>query len=156
MFAHQKMINLEPQSITSLTSVQRELLEAADKALKDAYSPYSRISVGAALLLEDARIISGSNFENASYPLCLCAERVALAAVHSLPNRSLVLAMAVSITNPDDLYELASPCGACRQVIDEFQRFQGHPIQLILRANDKEAIVTTIEDLLPMSFKGRF
>ena len=149
------MNNLAPQSIDTLTSVQRELLEAADRALENAYSPYSKISVGASVLLEDARIISGSNFENSSYPLCLCAERVALAAVHSLPNRSLVLAMAVSITNPDDMYELASPCGACRQVIDEFQRFQGHPIQLILRANDDEAIVTTIEELLPISFKYR-
>ena len=145
--------DFEPTAFSSLTDTDQRLLLAADEVRLTAHNPYSNISVGSAVLLDDGVVVSGSNYENASYPLCLCAERVTLAAVHAEHHEREVLRMAITISDPAGKFMLASPCGACRQVIYEFQSQQKTTIQLILRINDHEVILTTIEHLLPMGFK---
>ncbi len=92
---------------------QKALIQAAMDARKQAYAPYSNYAVGAALLMEDGRIITGVNVENASYGLSICAERTAVFKAVSMGYRQ-IQAVAVVTDNA------GSPCGACRQVLTEF------------------------------------
>ena len=129
-----------PVNVT--TTQRRALLEAAAAARANAYAPYSRYAVGAALLADDGRIYSGVNVENASYGLTVCAERNAVAAmVVSGPRR--ILAMAVCTANG------GSPCGACRQVLREFAALEA---PVYLGAADGQVHDTTLGALLPRSF----
>ncbi len=102
-----------------------EILQAAHDASSNAYAPYSSYHVGAALLLDDGSIITGSNFENASYGLSLCAETVAIASANSQSKLKHITAIALAGGKPDHsgkaiLDEKAStPCGRCRQIIKE-------------------------------------
>lgn len=95
--------------------MQEELIEKAKEARKDAYAPYSDFKVGAAVLTRDGEIYTGCNIENSSYGLSICAERVAIFNAVSAGKSDLV---AVALTA--DSKELVTPCGACRQVIFEF------------------------------------
>ncbi|GIV97816.1 MAG: cytidine deaminase [Herpetosiphonaceae bacterium] len=92
-----------------------ELLRAALEARQRAYAPYSGFPVGAALLTGSGRMYPGCNIENASYPLCLCAERTALASAIAAGERDLRAMVVVAATA-----EPVSPCGACRQMLVEF------------------------------------
>ncbi|MDY0214131.1 MAG: cytidine deaminase [Bacilli bacterium] len=95
---------------------KEELIKLAKEARANAYVPYSKFQVGAALLTKDGKVYLGANIENASYPLCMCAERNALYnAMNHGENKENFVAMAVTgkTTGP------ISPCGACRQVISE-------------------------------------
>ncbi len=95
--------------------MQEELIEKAKEARKDAYAPYSDFKVGAAVLTRDGEIYTGCNIENSSYGLSICAERVAIFNAVSAGKSDLV---AVALTA--DSKESVTPCGACRQVIFEF------------------------------------
>lgn len=121
----------------------KELMKIARKARQNAYAPYSRFAVGAALLAESGRVYTGCNIENASYGLTCCAERNAIfAAVGAGERRFKMLAVAADSPKP------VAPCGACRQVIAEFG------IPLVVMGNLKEAIKTmTAEELLPYGFE---
>ena len=121
----------------------RSLVEAADSARKHAYSPYSRVKIGAAVLAGSGKVFSGSNVENASYGLSCCAERVAIFKAIS-EGEKLITALAVSGKNR----ELTSPCGACRQVMVEFNP----SMRVIRRGDDGFSEVTTAEALLPSRF----
>ena len=125
--------------------VLRNLRESAAAALKNAYAPYSKFRVGAAVVTDDGEIFSGCNVENASYGLTNCAERTAIfSAVAKLggPNVKIV---AVAVVNSQDAP--CSPCGACRQVIAEFGR------NAVIWYQGKSGIVeSTMERLLPDSF----
>ncbi len=100
-------------------------LQAAHDASCNAYAPYSGYHVGAAVLLDDGTIITGSNFENASYGLSLCAETVAIASANSQSKLKHIIAIALAGGKPDQsgravLNEIAdTPCGRCRQIIKE-------------------------------------
>ncbi|PHZ85543.1 cytidine deaminase [Paremcibacter congregatus] len=98
-----------------------ELIKAARAAKAHSYSPYSKFPVGAAVLLEDGQVFSGTNIENASYGLTCCAERVALFSARTASN-SKVTGLAISIGRDEDQLAKESlvPCGACRQVMSEF------------------------------------
>ena len=95
---------------------QKELLEKAKEARELSYSPYSHFAVGAALLCKDGRVFKGTNVENSSYPLCMCAERNALynAMMNGVKKEDMVALALIADTD-----EPCSPCGACRQVISE-------------------------------------
>jgi cytidine deaminase len=119
------------------------LTEAALAARSLAYAPYSRFQVGAAALTASGRIFPGGNIENAAYPMTVCAERVALFSAYAAGEREIV-AMAV-VTDTDDV---ASPCGACRQVIFELAPRAGI---LLLNLKGQQRLVTP-QDLLPHGF----
>jgi cytidine deaminase len=119
------------------------LAEAAIAARSLAYAPYSRFQVGAAVLTSSGRLFQGGNIENAAYPMTVCAERVALFSAYAAGEREIV-ALAV-VTDTDDV---ASPCGACRQVI-----FELAPRATLLLLNTRGAQrVVRPQDLLPHGF----
>ncbi len=141
-----------------LSERDKNLLQAARHALKTAYAPYSRFRVGAAVLLHDGRILTGSNQENAAYPMCLCAERVALAAVESEAPGARVEAMAITVAAEKTvLQKPAAPCGACRQVISEKEQRQKAPMKIILQAEKGPVLLLKSgRDLLPFPFGGEW
>lgn len=131
-----------------------KLIREAEAALPRAYAPYSGFHVAAAILLDDGTILTGTNQENAAYPLCMCAERVVLYAKTSLhPERSVtrlaVIAQRADASSP----VAAAPCGSCRQVISEFESRQNHPIEIIiLTAEDGWIRLPSAQSLLPYGF----
>ena len=134
-----------------LSTEERRLTEAAKEATKRSYSPYSHFSVGAAVLLEDGTIVTGTNQENAAYPSGLCAERTALFYANSqYPDLTVkALAIAAGATSSE---EVISPCGACRQVMAETEnRFQCF-LKVLLCGADKVYVAESASDLLPLSF----
>ena len=134
------------------------LLLAARQALEHAYAPYSQFRVGAAVLLENGQTVSGSNQENASFPLALCAERVALSAVESRFPNIKILAMAITIRNQKRMIDRpAAPCGACRQVIAEKEWRQQAPFRIILQGETGPVFVLASgRDLLPLTFDPEY
>ncbi len=118
------------------------LLERAKTAAQQAYSPYSGYRVGAALLCEDGSIHTGCNVENASYSLTICAERNAVFKAVCAGNRDFS-AIAIYV----DSEEIFPPCGACRQVLAEF-----NPRMQILYANRLGSVFSDLETLLPQAF----
>ena len=122
------------------------LYEEAVKVRKNSYSPYSKFKVGAALLLDDNKIITGTNVENSSYGLTMCAERNALfTAIAQGYKKENILAILV-VANTDGP---CSPCGACRQVISELMEKDADVI-LTNRKNDIKEF--KVKDLLPFTF----
>lgn len=124
---------------------QKELVELAFKARENAYAPYSRFKVGAALLCRDGRVFNGANIENASYGATSCAERNAVFAAYSNGVRKEDIE-AIAIVAVDK--KIAAPCGICRQVLCELLN---HDTPIIM-SNGEETVVKTIDELLPMSF----
>jgi len=143
------------KTLEDLDAESKYLVHKAKEATQTSYAPYSKFHVGAALLLEDGTLVPGSNQENASYPLCMCAERVALYAAASQFPRKVIKKMAV-VAHKKNHKELvnATSCGACRQVMSEFEMRQGSPIQVIMMENDQWAICSSVSVLLPMGFDG--
>ena len=127
---------------------KEELIGIAIEARNRSYSPYSNFAVGAALYCKDGSVYIGANIENASFPLCMCAERNALYnAMMDGKTTDDFLSLAVVA----DTDSFCSPCGACRQVLSELYPAT-KPIYL---ANLKGDIkVTTVEELLPFGFDG--
>lgn len=123
------------------------LADRAFAAKEEAYVPYSRFRVGAAVLLSDGHIFTGSNIENASYGLTVCAERIAVFKAVS-EGRKDITAVAVA----GDTEEYIVPCGACRQVIREF----GRNIDIVMCNKNREYEVRKLEELLPQSFGPEF
>jgi cytidine deaminase len=134
------------QPRNSLSSIERKrLLQAARKAMKNAYAPYSHFRVGAALLTARGRIFSGCNVENSSYGLTNCAERTAIFAAVADSGPGLTI-RAVAVVNDQGVP--CSPCGACRQVIYEFG-----PEAAIIFQSAAGWRVSPIAELLPEGFR---
>jgi cytidine deaminase len=121
------------------------LLAAAREAAGRAYAPYSSFPVGAAALLPDGRIVTGCNVENASYPLSICAERVAAAKVAEMGERTIV---AIAVTAPK--LDAVTPCGGCRQVLNEFHPTDRDLLVILDAATGPEFV--TLDELLPRNF----
>ena len=125
-----------------------ELMQQAVEARKLSYSPYSNFKVGAALLCKDGKVFVGANVENASYPLCMCAERNALYnAMMNGYKKSDFISLAIAA----DTDEPCSPCGACRQVISELFPREGEIVLANLKGDFKSS---SIEELLPFAVSG--
>jgi cytidine deaminase len=125
-------------------ALRSQLLQAARQVLEQAYAPYSRFRVGAALLTRQGGVFTGANVENASYGLTLCAERAAIAAAVAAEGPGLeIRALAVV----SESQEACPPCGACRQVILEF----GKKALIIFQGPDG-LMEMPVEDLLPAAF----
>lgn len=123
-------------------TMDKTLFQAALQAALNSYSPYSKFRVGAAILCADGSIVTGTNVENRSFGLTICAERSALVAAVSAGKRDF---KAVAIATPDSDYPV-SPCGACRQVLSEFL----HPDSKISFGNaEKSSVTCTMAALFP-------
>jgi cytidine deaminase len=128
---------------TTLSPEDEELLSAAESVREHAYAPYSRYTVGAAIDDGDGNIFLGANIENASYGLTLCAERAAVAAAVAAGSKRRF--DAIAIAGPGGT--LCSPCGACRQVLAEF-----NPNIHVIFTTPSGPVTASLEELLPHSF----
>ena len=142
--------------LSELSEQEQQLVANAKSALKTAYAPYSGFLVGASVLLENGEIINGSNQENVAYPSGLCAERVALFYAGAKHPDVKVKTIAVSVLSKNfEVTDVISPCGACRQVMAEYEGKQEEAIKVILHSpTDEVLIANTVEDLLPFMFKS--
>lgn len=144
--------------ISELPSDDKMLMEKAIEARKNAYAPYSKFNVGAALLLENNKIILGNNQENAAYPSGMCAERVAIwKAGSDFPGvkiKKLAISASSSISKVD---KPVGPCGACRQTLSEYEINQKEPMVVLFMGEVGEVIKTeSLLSLLPFSFDSSY
>lgn len=141
-------------SINDLSEDVQSLMTQAIETRKNAYAPYSKFRVGAALLLENGKIVLGSNQENAAYPSGLCAERVAIFQAGAIYPNVKILKIAItaaSDTNPT--LSPIPPCGSCRQSIAEYEFKQDTPIEIYFMGESGEVYKSnSINNLLPLSF----
>ncbi len=149
----------EYRSLSELGENMQRLFKRALKVQRDAYAPYSKFKVGAAVRLEGGQILCGSNQENAVYPVGLCAERVAIFQAGALyPDVRIcdlvILAGGERAANNRPV----PPCGSCRQAIAEYECRQGYPIRIAFGGADGGAIieVRTVAGLLPFGFSKAF
>lgn len=141
------------KTLEELDPQERVLTEAAKGAAENSYSPYSHFAVGAALRLEDGEFVTGSNQENASFPVGCCAERTVLHWTAANHPSKRIEAIAIAAKNGKHFTSLpTAPCGMCRQALLEAERRQGSPIQVMLYGTEGTYFVKQIEDLLPLSF----
>lgn len=136
-----------------LKSEDRQLVEQAMEATKHSYSPYSRFSVGAALRLQNGEVITGSNQENASSSMTICAERNAIFHAQHLHPEQPVVSIAIAARNEQGFTPFPiPPCGACRQVMLEVEDRYRQPIRLLLYGTGGIHVVDTVKALLPIQF----
>ena len=144
--------------ISELNERDAWLLNEARSITEQAYAPYSKFHVGAVAILENGKTVAGTNQENASYPVGICAERVLLATSSSNYPEIAIQTMAISYKNMTD-HSLSnhpvSPCGMCRQALQEFEGRTNHPIRLILAGMEgKIFIIEKSSHLLPLGFNS--
>lgn len=140
-------------SAESMDAADRELAAAAVKAMSLSYAPYSGFNVGAAVRMGDGRIFSGANQENAAYPSGLCAERTAMFYAHAHAEGSYIESIAIAAGKDGVLCAApATPCGACRQVMAEFQTESGKKMSVILVGGEKVWKFMDVDSLLPFIF----
>ncbi len=152
-----KIVVYEAQKILELETEDQELVRKSKKVLSKAYAPYSLFNVGAAVLLENGKIITGTNQENSAYPSGLCAERVALFYANSQYPTVAVKTIAIAaFHNNEYMQNPAPPCGSCRQVIIETQTRFNKAIKIILYGEKKIQIIEDAQQLLPLSFSNKF
>lgn len=146
------------ESIEDLNEIDAVLLRKSRKTTENAHAPYSNFLVGATAMLNNGEIVNGTNQENASYPLGLCAERVLLATVGSLFPNEPIEAMAISYHALNGKSDVPiSPCGLCRQSLFEYEKSRKHPIRLILSGMEGRVyVVEKASYLLPLSFSDEF
>ena len=143
---------VEYDSMDEMPAAEREMMEQAMKATATAYAPYSRFHVGAAVRLADGTVVTGSNQENIAYPSGLCAERVALFSVSAQkPDQAVDMLAVVGYTEGE--YCEASPCGACRQVMAEYEsRYANTITVLCYLSGGRIRRITGVKSLLPFGF----
>jgi cytidine deaminase len=124
-------------------NLENRLTQAARSAAKRAYAPYSKFHVGAAVLAGSGKIYSGCNVENASYGLCNCAERTAIFSAVAAGETQIRCVVVFTPTK-----HATPPCGACRQVINEF----GPQARVLSICDSEDQIDTSLESLLPAAF----
>ena len=147
----------EYDSSKELTQSEQDLINVSKEVVKNAYAPYSKFQVGAAVLLENGEIVTGTNQENAAYPSGLCAERVAIFYANSKYPNVPVKAIAVSaFTNDDYIRTPVPPCGSCRQVISETETRFETPIKIYLVSKTKITVIEDAKSLLPLNFDDNY
>lgn len=143
----------EYASVNELNAEDRELADEAIAAMNSAYAPYSHFHVGAAVRMSNGQIVRGANQENAAFPSGLCAERTAMfAASAKYPDKDMR-----SIALAGGVYgrlaaEPATPCGACRQVMAQYQTKAGKPMSVIMIGAKRVWKFEKVDDILPLIF----
>jgi cytidine deaminase len=144
------------EDISTLDKVKQQLILTCKEHCSYSYSPYSNFAVGASLLLDSGEIIGGSNQENASYPLCICAEKTALAAASSFHPNTPILSIAVTAFKKGKFVEdPITPCGSCRQFIAEYAQRYNQSLEIIMYGTNFTVMIDSIYRLLPFSFEAK-
>ncbi len=140
--------------IDELTKADADLLLKARAVTANAYAPYSNFKVSAVGLLNNGQIVTGTNQENASYPVTICAERVLLSAISSIHPNEPINTIAISYASKSSNKPI-SPCGVCRQMLSEYEERTNQAIRIILGGMEGEVyILNSVKDLLPLSFSS--
>jgi cytidine deaminase len=148
-----KIAYMEYESLDQLNAEDKALAQAAIEATALSYAPYSGFNVGAAVMFEDGEMIKGSNQENAAYPSGICAERTALFYASSSRPDTAITALAIAAGQKGVLCGTpATPCGACRQVMAQYQLKSGRPMRVLLVGSEKIWRFEKVDDLLPLIF----
>lgn len=136
----------------------QDLMNQAIEVRKNAYAPYSQFRVGAALLLDNGKIVIGSNQENAAYPSGLCAERVAIYHAGSVYPEAKILKIAITAASDTNQTKAPiPPCGSCRQSIAEYEIKQDTPIEIYFMGEIGEVYKSaSLKNLLPFMFDKKF
>lgn len=136
----------------------KNLMEQAIEIRKKAYAPYSRFRVGAAIFLDNGKIVLGSNQESAAYPSGLCAERVAIFQAGAIYPDAKILKIAISATSDErPVTSPIPPCGACRQSISEYEFKQDYPIEIYFMGETGVVYKSdSLKNLLPFMFDKNF
>ena len=142
------------ESLNELPKDVVELMNKAVEARNKAYSPYSKFNVGAAIILDNDEVLTGSNQENASYPSGLCAERTAIYYAGAKYPEAKMLRMAISASSQNQVTDKPiPPCGACRQAIAEYEVKQDLPIEIyFMGVKGKVVKSKSLANLLPLIF----
>ena len=154
-----KEIKITYHVFTSLDELDQQsqmLLIRAQNCLDNAYAIYSGFYVGAALLLDNGEVITGNNQENIAFPSSMCAERVALYFCKANYPKAKVKKIAIAARSSQAvLDDSITPCGACRQVMSEYERIQEEDMQVILKAEQGDILVfDSVTNLLPLAFQS--
>lgn len=158
-----KEININTQlivfeSLNELFLEDQELMRKAIAIRKNAYAPYSKFKVGAAILLDNGKVVLGSNQENAAYPSGLCAERVAIFQSGAVYPEAKIVKMAITAGSTENTTSKPiPPCGACRQSIFEYEFKQDANIEIFFMGETGEVYKSnSIANLLPLTFDKNF
>jgi cytidine deaminase len=145
------------ESIQELPQMEQDLMKKAIEVRKNAYAPYSKFKVGAAILLDNGEIVVGSNQENAAYPSGLCAERVAIFYAGAIYPEASILKMAITAASNNNSTTIpVPPCGACRQSIAEYEIRQNSPIEIYFMGETGEINQSeSLKNLLPFMFDNK-
>ena len=136
-----------------LSETDKKLVDEAKSATQRSYSPYRRFGVGAALLLATGEVVSGSNQENVAFPSGICAERTTCFYAHSrYPGVRFVKLAIAAFHNGAFTPHPVSPCGACRQVLAEYEKLGGEKLEIILYGDDEVYVLPEVSALLPLIF----
>lgn len=146
------------ESIQELPEIIQNLMQDAIAIRKKAYAPYSNFKVGTALLLDNGKIILGSNQENAAYPSGLCAERVAIYQAGTLYPEAKIIKIAISAASGNSTTSAPiPPCGSCRQSIAEYEIKQNTPIEIYFMGEIGSIYKSdSLKNLLPLLFDKNF
>ena len=148
-----KIAYKEYESLDQMEQKDRELAEAAIQATQGSYAPYSKFNVGAAVRLDNGIIVKGSNQENAAYPSGTCAERTAMFYASAAYPENSMTSIAITASQEGILCNNpVTPCGACRQVMAQYQTKGGQPMTIILAGGKKIWKFEKVDDLLPFIF----
>ncbi len=145
-------------SMEELPSQDAELMRRAHEASKNAYAPYSRFCVGAAVRLANGAIVTGNNIENAAYPSGLCAERVTMfGAMAQYPGVAFEALAVTAYSASKTIEEPVAPCGACRQVMVEVEKLSQRPLRVLCQGETGPVMVFDgVETLMPFIFLDKF
>jgi cytidine deaminase len=145
------------ETIQELPAIEQDLMLKAIEVRKNAYAPYSKFRVGAAILLDNGEIVVGSNQENAAYPSGLCAERVAIFYAGAIYPEATILKMAITAASDNNKTTTpVPPCGACRQSIAEYEIRQETPIEIWFMGETGSIHQSaSLKNLLPFMFEKK-
>lgn len=144
--------------VAQLSDDLKNLMNQAVEIRKKAYAPYSKFRVGAAILLDNGKVVLGSNQENAAYPSGLCAERVAIFQAGAIYPEARIVKMAISATADEKpVTSPIPPCGSCRQAIAEYEFKQEYPIEIYFMGESGPVYQSdSLKNLLPFVFDKNF
>ena len=145
----------EYSSVEEMTAEDRDLCRSAVEAIDGSYAPYSHFHTGAAVRLSDGTVVKGANQENVAFPSGLCAERTAMFSAGASHPGLCMESIAVAARQDGRLCtEPVMPCGACRQVMMQYQAKSGKPMSVIMISADKIWKFEKVDDILPLIFNS--